>query len=81
LRESEQNKEQDKKVRSINVVQDLDDEFHVKKINGYRLLFAEFVAEGALTEHLFQAGLNAGEKNTKQDWSMFFMLCTALCYV
>jgi hypothetical protein len=62
-------------------MQDLDDKFHVKKIDGYSLLVAEFVAEGALTEHLMQAGPNAGKKNTKQYWSMFFLLCMTLCYV
>jgi hypothetical protein len=76
LRESERKKEQDKKVRPTNVVQVLDDKFYVKKIDGYSLLVAEFVAE-----HLMQAGPNAGKKNTKQDWSMFFIFCTALCYV
>jgi hypothetical protein len=51
LRESERKKEQDKKVRAANDVQDLDDKFHVKKTDRYSLLVAEFVAEGALTEH------------------------------
>jgi hypothetical protein len=81
LKESERNEKQDEKVRSSNDVQDLDDKFHVKKIDGYRLLVAEFVAEGAITEHLIQAGPNAEKKNTKQDRSMFFILCTASCYV
>jgi hypothetical protein len=49
--------------------------------DGYSLLVTEFVAEGALTEPLIQAGPNAGKKNTKQDWSMFFILSLALCYV
>jgi hypothetical protein len=52
LRESESKKEQDEKVRSTNDMQDLDDKFHVKNIDIYSLLVAEFVAEGALTEHL-----------------------------
>jgi hypothetical protein len=74
LRESERKKEQDKKVRATNDVQNLDDKFHVNKTDGYSLLIAEFVAEGALTEHLIQAGPNAGKKNTKQDRSMFFFV-------
>jgi hypothetical protein len=74
LKESERKKEQDEKARAPNDVQDLDDKFHVKKTDGYSLLIAEFVAEGALTEHLIQAGPNAGKKNTKQDWSMFFFV-------
>jgi hypothetical protein len=37
LRESERNKEQDKKVRSTNDVQNLYDKFYVKKIDGYRV--------------------------------------------
>ena len=81
LRESERNIEQDKKVRSTNDMQDLDDKFHVKKIDGYRLLVVECVAEGALTEHIIKACQYAGNKNTKQDWSMFFIFCTASCYV
>ncbi len=41
-------------------MQDLDDKFCVNKTDGYSLLIAEFVAEGALTEYLIQAGPNAG---------------------
>ncbi len=74
LRENERKKEQDEKVRAADDVQDLDDKFHVKKTDGYSLLIAEFVAEGALTEHLIQAGPNAVKKNTKEDWSMFFFV-------
>ncbi len=53
--------------------------FHVKKIDGYSILVVEFVPEGALTEHLIQSGLNAGKKNTKQDWSKF-LYCVQTCY-
>jgi hypothetical protein len=53
----------------------------VKKIDGYTLLVAEFDAEGAFTEHLNQAGPNGEKKKTKQDWSMIFILCSALCIV
>jgi hypothetical protein len=75
LRESERKKEQDKEVRAADDVQDLDDKFHVKKTDGYSLLIEEFVVEGALTEHLIQAGPNPGKKNTKQqDWSMFYFV-------
>jgi hypothetical protein len=34
----------------------------VKKIDGYSILVAEFHPDGALTEHLIQAGSNAGKK-------------------
>ena len=71
IRESKKKREQDEKVRYTDDVQDMDDKFHVKKIDGYSILVAEFLPDGALTEHLIQAGLNAGKKNTKQDWSKF----------
>ena len=71
IRESKKKKEQDEKIRSTDDVQDIDDKFHVKKIDGYSILVAEFHPDGALTEHLIQAGSNAGKKNTKQDWSKF----------
>ena len=71
LRESKKKTEQDEKVRATDDVQDIDDKFHVQKIDGYSILVAEFLPEGALTEHLIQAGSNAGKKNTKQDWSKF----------
>jgi hypothetical protein len=63
------------KVRSTNDVQDLDNKFHVQRIDGYRLLVGEFDAQGDLTEHLIQTGQHAGKKNTKQDWSKFILLC------
>ena len=47
---------------------------YCQKINGYSILVAEFLPEGALTDHLIQSGTNAGKMNTKQDWSMF--MCT-----
>jgi len=71
IRESKKKKEQDEKIRSTDDVQDIDDKFHVKKIDGYSILVAEFHPDGALTEHLIHAGSNAGKKNTKQDWSKF----------
>ena len=74
LRESKKKIEQDKKVRATDDVQDIDDKFHVQKIDGYSILVAEFLPEGALTDHLIQSGTNAGKMNTKQDWSTF--LCT-----
>jgi hypothetical protein len=74
LRESEKKKVGDEKIRSTNDAQDLDDKFHVKRINGYSLLVGEFVAQGDLTEHLIQAGQHAEKKNTKQDWSKFILL-------
>ena len=74
LRESKKKIEQDEKVRATDDVQDIDDKFHVQKINGYSILVAEFLPEGALTDHLIQSGTNAGKMNTKQDWSTF--LCT-----
>ena len=74
LRESKKKIEQDEKVRATDDVQDIDDKFHVKKIDGYSILVAEFLPEGALTDHLIQSGTNAGKMNTKQDWSTF--LCT-----
>ncbi len=75
LRESKKKKAEDEKVRSTNDVQDLDNRFHVKRIDGYSSLVGEFVAQGDLTEHLIQAGQHAGKKNTKQDWSKFILLC------
>lgn len=74
LRESKKNIEQDEKVRATDDVQDIDDKFHVQKIDGYSILVAEFLPEGTLTDHLIQLGTNAGKMNTKQDWSTF--LCT-----
>lgn len=74
LRESKKKIEQDEKVRATDDVQDIDDKFHVQKIDGYSILVAEFLPEGALTDHLIQSGTNAGKMNTKQDWSTF--LCT-----
>jgi hypothetical protein len=56
-------------------VHDLEDKFHVKRIDGYSLLVGEFVAQGDLTEHLIQAGQHARKKNTNQDWSKFILLC------
>ncbi len=70
----ERKKEQDEKVRATNDMQDLYDKFHVKNIDGYCLLIAEFVTEGALTEHLIQAGPHAGKRNNKQDWSILFFV-------
>jgi hypothetical protein len=75
LRESKKKIEQDEKVRATDDVQDIDDKFHVQNIDGYSILVAEFLPEGALTDHLIQSGTNAGKMNTKQDWSTF--LCTA----
>ena len=75
LKERECKREQDEKVRSTDNIQDMDDRFHVRKIDRYSILVVAFVPEGTLTEHLIQAGLNDGKKNTKQDWSKF------LCYV
>ena len=74
LRESKKKIEQDEKVRATDDVQDIDDKFHVQKIDGYSILVAEFLPEGALTDHLIQSGTNAGKMNTKQNWSTF--LCT-----
>ena len=74
LRESKKKIEQDEKVRATDDVQDIDDKFHVQKIDGYSILVAEFLPEGTLTDHLIQSGTNAGKMNTKQDWSTF--LCT-----
>lgn len=74
LRESKKKIEQDEKVRATDDVQDIDDKFHLQKIDGYSILVAEFLPEGALTDHLIQSGTNAGKMNTKQDWSTF--LCT-----
>ena len=51
LRESKKNIEQDEKVRATDDVQDIDDKFHVQKIDGYSILVAEFLPEGALTDH------------------------------
>jgi hypothetical protein len=79
IRESKKKREQDEKVRSTDDVHDMDDKFHVKKNDGYSILVAEFLPDGALTEHLIKAGSNAGKKNTKQDWSKF--LCRVrTCY-
>jgi hypothetical protein len=74
LRDTQKKREQDEKVRATDDVQDIDDKFHGQKKDGYSILVSEFLPEGALTEHLIQAGPNAGKKNTKQDWSTF--LCT-----
>ena len=74
LRESKKKIEQDEKVRATDDVQDIDDKFHVQKIDGYSILVAEFLPEGTLTDHLIQLGTNARKMNTKQDWSTF--LCT-----
>ena len=51
LRESKKKIEQDEKVRATDDVQDIDDKFHVQKIDGYSILVAEFLPEGALTDH------------------------------
>jgi hypothetical protein len=79
LKERQRKREQDEKVGSTDDIQDVDDRFHFKKIDGYSILVAEFVPEGALTEHLIQAGLNAGKKSTKQDWSKL-LCCVRTCY-
>jgi len=67
-------RENDLRESNTDDVQDIDDKFHVQKIDGYSILVAEFLPEGTLTDHLIQLGTNAGKMNTKQDWSTF--LCT-----
>ena len=74
LRESKKKIEQDEKVRATDDVQDIDEKFHVQKIDRYSILVAEFLPDGALADHLIQSGTNAGKMNIKQDRSTF--MCT-----